>query len=145
MKMTTTQTNAVEVARAVSGITYDDGKKRDIYRVLETGLVQTGTEWWDGKRWTLSLKQVWDDSAEQWITVEPAVEDWSDWSKEQVVRASRSPSGKEDQRWFCRLPADVRQLIRANYGLVVAAHKCPDCGKPVIAQGALCDRCQHDQ
>jgi hypothetical protein len=138
------------IANHESTIHYSGGTKRNVYRVLESGLVQTGTQTWRDGQWVHDLRKTWEDAAARWVVDSPAVEDWQDWGKADVVKASRSPNGIDEHKWFCRLPADVRQAVREHYGLVQqAAHPCAGrkdgCPRTVAVAGTYCDRCQHDE
>lgn len=113
-----------------SGIAFSDGTRRSEYRVTGDGAVQEGTAQWDGKAW------------------QPPKE-WSEWSKDKIIRASKSPNGMSDSKWFCKLPPDVRGAIRTRHGLVAAgSHPCAaakdGCARKVAKPGEYCSHCKHD-
>ena len=116
------------LASGKDSCTFDDGAARTEHRVTADGVVQSGTACLD------RASRTWQSPGA-----------WEDWRNDEIVRASKSPNGDSAQQWFCRLPAEVRQVIRVHYGLVVASHPCgAGCGRKVVKAGDLCQTCLHD-
>lgn len=113
-------------------VQFSDGAKRSENRVLADGAVQSGTS-------------CFDESLRAW----QAPQKWTNWTAKEIVQASKSRNGMSQHQWFCRLPANVRDIIRTRYGLVATgrfpcAGKKDGCGKVVGRLGEYCPICQHD-
>lgn len=122
------------LSSAASPVTYDDGRARQVFRVLQDGTCQDGEE----VRCLSGPDTTWRSPT-----------NWTTWATKRVVQVSQSP-GLAEGRWFASLELEVRAVIRTHYGLTATGtFPCREarngCARKVARKGDYCSHCINDQ